>query len=146
MNTTSTGDTIEQEITINAPAERVFDAFVSPEERIKWWGRGGRFRVTNATSDFHPGGKWELCFDSNGRPTSVRGEYRTIDRPRLLIFTWLPDWYEDATETLVRVDFTEQAGSTTLRLTHSGLLTEGDRSNHSGWAALLRSLQAYVEQ
>jgi uncharacterized protein YndB with AHSA1/START domain len=27
-----------EEITIEAPAERVFDAFTNPSERVKWWG------------------------------------------------------------------------------------------------------------
>jgi uncharacterized protein YndB with AHSA1/START domain len=39
MNPTNASDTIVQEITINAPAERVFEALVDPEQRIKWWAK-----------------------------------------------------------------------------------------------------------
>jgi len=63
-----------------------------------------------------------------GRPFKVDGVYRIIERPRVLIFTWLPSWDEDATETLVRFDLDEQNGITTVRLTHSGFAKEDSRA------------------
>lgn len=146
MNPASTSDTIEQEVTINARAERVFDALVDPDQRLQWWGGKGRFRATHMESDLRPSGKWVMRFEMGGRLSSVGGEYRTIERPRVLVFTWLPDWYENATETLVRFDLAETAGVTTVRITHSGLTTEGDRANHRGWPDILAWLQTYVEQ
>jgi uncharacterized protein YndB with AHSA1/START domain len=32
-----------------------------------------------------------------GKPFTVSGVYREIERPRLLVFTWLPDWQQTAT-------------------------------------------------
>jgi uncharacterized protein YndB with AHSA1/START domain len=81
-----------------------------------------------------------------GRPFIVAGEYRRIERPRLLVFTWLPDWYENATETLVQWDLEEKDGVTRVRLTHSGLASESSRTSHRGWPQILGWLQAYVEQ
>ncbi|HEX6895272.1 MAG TPA: SRPBCC domain-containing protein [Bryobacteraceae bacterium] len=46
-----------------------------------------------------------------GKPFHVRGEYRQIERPRLLVFTWLPSWQEDAVESVVRVELEEKAAS-----------------------------------
>jgi uncharacterized protein YndB with AHSA1/START domain len=63
-----------------------------------------------------------------------------------MVFTWLPDWQEDATESLVRVDLVEQNGITTVRLTHSGLTAETSRNSHRGWPQVLALLQAYVAQ
>ena len=80
-----------------------------------------------------------------GRPFTIRGEYRQIEPPRLLIFTWLPDWQEDAFETLVRFDLTENNGITAVRLTHSGLATESSRLSHKGWPQILTWLQTYCE-
>jgi uncharacterized protein YndB with AHSA1/START domain len=147
MNQVSSTDAIVQEIEIHAPAERIFEALVDPVQRLEWWGvaREGAAKPS-MQSDLRPGGKWEMHFDSwSGQPSSVRGEYREIDPPHLLSFTWLPDWYEEATETLVRIDLRENAGVTTVRLTHSGLATEGDRSNHRGWPHLLSALQKFAE-
>ncbi len=75
MNQTSTSDTIRKEIAINAPAERVFEALVDPNQRLQWWGHGP-YRMTHAESDLRPGGKWELHVEADGRTTSARGEYR----------------------------------------------------------------------
>jgi uncharacterized protein YndB with AHSA1/START domain len=64
---------------------------------------------------------------------------------RLLVFTWLADWQENATETLVRWDLEEKDGVTTVRVTHSGLTSESLRARNSGWPLILGLLQAYVE-
>ncbi len=147
MHPTSTGETIVQEITIKAPAERIFDALTNPDERVKWWGAEGRFQTTDMESDLRPGGKWMMRgIGMNGKPFRVGGEYRNIERPRLLVFTWLPDWQEDRTESLVRVDLEEKDGITTVRLTHSGLTSESSRASHRGWPQVLTWLQAYVSR
>jgi len=71
--------------------------------------------------------------------------YRIIERPRVLAFTWLPSWDEEATETLVRFDLDEQDGVTRVRLTHSGFATEGSRARHQGWPQILGWLKSYAE-
>lgn len=139
---------IVQEITIKAPAERIFEALTNPDERLKWWwGAKGIFEITHVESDLRPGGKWMMRGAGMGeKPLTVAGEYRTIERPRLLVFTWLPDWQEDATETIVRWDLEEKDGVTTVRLTHSGFTTETSRATYRGWPQVLGGLQSYVEQ
>lgn len=146
MNPASVSDTIVQEITIKAPAVRIFEALTNPGERMKWWGAEGRFQITKMESDLRPGGKWEMSGNGmGGRPFTVRGEYRAVERPRLLLFTWLPSWQGDATESLVRFDLEEKDGRTTVRLTHSGLSSEASRNSHRGWPQILEWLQGFVE-
>jgi uncharacterized protein YndB with AHSA1/START domain len=146
MTSSGASDTIVQEVSIKAPAERVFEALTDPAQRIKWWGAEGRFRTTHMESDLRPGGKWMMSgIGVGGRPFTVTGVYRTIDRPRLLSFTWLPNWQPDATESLVRLDLVEKDGVTLVRLTHSGLVTAASRESHRGWPQILGWLQAYVE-
>lgn len=145
MNRQSTdADTIVQEITISASADRVFDAFASAEERLEWWGRTGRFRTTRAESDLRVGGQWMMWFETPRGPATVGGEYRAIERPRLLVFTWRPSWY-DGPDSLVRIDIAETDGLTRVRLTHSGLVGDAERNN-SGWPALLTALRAHLER
>lgn len=148
MNPITASNTIVQEIAIKGTAERIFAALTNPDERLKWWGGPeGRFKLTSFESDLRPGGKWIMHATNaqGGREVTIRGEYREIDRPRLLVFTWLPDWYENATESLVRWNLEECDGVTTVRLTHSGLLTDASRENHRGWPQILSWLRAYVE-
>ena len=146
MNPSSVSDTIVEEISIQAPAERIFEALTDPVQRIEWWGRQGRFQVARMESDLRPGGRWMMSGMGMGKPFQVSGEYRQIQRPRLLVFTWLPDWQGDATESVVRFDPEESGGITRVRLTHSGLATGASQTSHRGWPQILAALQAYSEQ
>src|SRR5258708_11149596 len=113
MKPADASDTIIKEITINASAERIFDALTNPDQRLKWWGAEGRYRGTHMESDLRPGGKWMTRgIGMGGKPFSVGGEYRKIEPPRVLVFTWLPDWEANASETLVRFDLDESDGVT----------------------------------
>jgi uncharacterized protein YndB with AHSA1/START domain len=148
MNTpAAAADTIVQEITIDAPANRVFDALTVPSERVRWWtAPDGRFRTTNMESDLRPGGRWAMTGTrGDGQPFSIMGEYRAVVRPALLEFTWLPSWQGDDTESLVKIELTEAGGTTHVRLTHSGLTTERSRSSHRGWPQVVGWLKDYAE-
>ena len=146
MNPTTINDTIVQEITIQAPAEEIFDALTNPERLVQWWIVPGQFQMTHLESDLRPGGKRIMRGSGYGRAVTVTGEYREIERPRLLVFTWLPDWQGDAVESVVRFDLEERDGCTVVRLTHSGLVSEKSRQSHRGWPQLLALLQAHAER
>jgi uncharacterized protein YndB with AHSA1/START domain len=139
-----TKDVIVQEISIRGSADRVFDALARPEERVAWWGRASRFRATRMESDLRPGGRWTMWFETPRGPARVDGEYRAVERPRLLEFTWNPSWFDSA-GSVVRIEIEESEGVTRVRLTHSGLAGEADRANSSGWPDLLAALLAHVE-
>lgn len=146
MNQAISTDTIMEEITIKARADRIFVALTSPEERAKWWGAEGRFRTTHMDSELRPGGKWLMSgIGVGGNPFTVQGVYKEIRRPHLLTFTWLPSWQGDSLETLVSFQLREQDGVTTVRVTHSGLTTERARTQHRGWSDILAWLRAYIE-
>jgi len=144
MTTTVATGTIVKEIRINAPAARVFAALTDPEQRKAWWGSEGRFRTEHVESDLRIGGRWQMSGAGFRGPFTVKGEYRAVEPPRLLAFTWLPSWQANATETLVRFDLSEENGVTTVRVTHTGLTPEG-REAHEGWPQILTWLRAYAE-
>ncbi|MGH9476954.1 MAG: SRPBCC family protein [Terriglobales bacterium] len=137
-------DQIVEEITIEAPVERVWAALVDPEQRRRWWG-GEKYRVVRIESDLRVGGQWAMRFEGWGKETGMRGEYRVVEPPRVLEFSWRPDWYAEASESVVRLELRAHAGATHIRLTHSGLASEADRANHRGWAEILSWLGKYVE-
>src|SRR5437899_2124385 len=84
MDRTSTSDTIVKEITIKAPAARIFEALSNPAHRVKWWGAEGRCQTTHMESDLRPGGKWMMHgVGMGGKPFRMVGEYRNIERPTL---------------------------------------------------------------
>lgn len=147
MSSTTASDALVHEIAIKGSADRIFQALTDPAQRVQWWGAQGLFQATHMESDLSLGGMWMMRGTGReGRPFTVRGEYLQIEPPRLLVFTWIRGGPEDPTESTVRFDLEESNGLTTVRLTHSGLVTESLRERNSGWPQVLTLLQAYVER
>jgi uncharacterized protein YndB with AHSA1/START domain len=133
MNPTDTNDTIIKEIVIKATAERIFEALIDPSQRVKWWGAEGKFQTTHMESDLRPGGAWLMRGTGmGGKPFTLSGEYRTIDRPRLIEFTWLHESSENALLTLVRFDLDEKDGVTTVLIAVRNQATFAARSRPPG--------------
>lgn len=80
INKTIASQTIVQEITIQAPAEQIFDALTDPERLVQWWTVPGRFQMTHLESDLRPGGRRIMRGSGFGKPVTVSGEYREIER------------------------------------------------------------------
>jgi len=143
------GDAIVQEVVIQAPATRIFEALTDPAELLKWWAAEGRFTATHVEIDLRPGGKWLMRVDGKAGPgkssTTVRGEYRTIEPPHLLSFTWIRD-EEDSPETLVLWELEEDDSATRVRVTHSGLTSESLVNRNSGWPLIQSLLKIHVER
>ena len=142
-------DVIVQQVTIKAPAARIFVALTDPRELLQWWRINDKFRLIHAECDLRSGGKWMMrvagpCAED--RPESVvHGVYLAIDPPHCLEFTWIRD-EEDHPETIVRWELEEQGDSKLVRVTHSGLISERLRQRNSGWASVVQLLQAYIEK
>jgi uncharacterized protein YndB with AHSA1/START domain len=142
-------NTIEEEIHIAAPPERVFQALIDPQQLVQWWGQKGIYRSKRWTTEVRPGGKWssEGTGERDGEhyEYEVHGEYRQVDPPRLLEFTWSPSW-AGPMNTVVRVELTPVTGGTLLRLRHSGFTTAAEVQSHRGWPQVLGWMRAFIEK
>lgn len=104
--------------TLDAPRERVFDAWTTPEMLKQWmYGPEGHSLVV-CEQDLRPGGAlrfvWRL---PDGRDMGMSGVYRDIARPERIVHTELFDQDWTGGETVVTTTFTEQqAGQTTVTL------------------------------
>src|ERR1700756_3184151 len=95
-------NTIEAEIFVAAPPERVFQALTDPSQMPRWWGQQGMYRITTFEADVRPGGKWSsVGVGADGTSFRVDGEYVEVDTPRRLVHTWIPSFSEHA-KTVVR--------------------------------------------
>jgi len=147
MSLTQTENTIVREITIDAPAENIFAALTDPNQLTQWWGEDGKYHTEHMDVDLRVGGRWRTTgTDPAGNSFSVEGEYRIVQPPHLLEFTWRHDWEgADRTETMVRYDLIPQNGSTLVRVTHSGFESAQSRDDHGrGWVQVLNWLKGYV--
>ena len=150
MNRTSLAeDVLVQEVRIMAPASRIFAALTNPTELLKWWSIPGKFQLIAAEADLRPGGGWKMHVLGGCGPeqtsSTVRGEYRIVEPPRILELTWIRD-EEGHPETLVRWELEETDGATLVRVTHSGLSSEALRRRNSGWPMILGLLRQHLER
>ena len=138
---------VEIERVINAPPERVFDAWTNPIELATWWGDEEAYHMTRCEMDLQPKGKWAAhgIFHANKSPFTISGEILTADRPFALAFTWNQSWTPGAT-TMVELTFMTDLNGTLLKVRHVGDQTSEAAENHrQGWELVLAWLKAHLE-
>lgn len=127
--------------TIPASAEDLFDAWLDPEA-LAIWMRPGTVRRTVARVNPKVGGRYEIVMEVEDRSIPHTGEYRVIDRPRQLVFTWHSP-YTDRRDTLVTVDFIPVDRQTEVVITHEMLPESEHESHRRGWTGALDKLSAH---
>lgn len=130
---------------IAAAPQRIFRALTT-EEQAEWWGQEGLYRTHDYMIDLRPGGKWSCkATGADGTVATVRGEYITIDPPRLLEYTWEPSWDNFATSR-VRIEIEPAASGSRLNIRHTGFEgREAMAAGHAeGWERVLAWLSGYV--
>ena len=131
----------------DATAERLFDAWTSPQQAAAFLGPG-KVKATEITMDPRVGGSYRIVMVmEDGSRMPAFGTYRAVERPRRLSMTWTweEDKPEDQRETLLTLEFIPQGAKTELVLTHTGFASEESRDNHEhGWTAILDQLTASV--
>ena len=134
--------TLRMKRTYDAPAAAVFDAWTSEEVLRRWFHAGHDWETTEAQVDLRVGGAVRVVMRDPHKDGVYGGggEYREIDPPTRLAFTWI--WDDDPRETLIELDFTESDGSTVVSFTHSGLFSEQMvREHEGGWGRCFDNLE-----
>jgi uncharacterized protein YndB with AHSA1/START domain len=133
------------ERTFDAPAQSVFEAWMSPEVLRRWWPAGADWETPVAEVDARVGGRLRLVMRSpDGEEFGGSGEYREINPPERLVFTWTWDGHEGHEgPQLVEVDFHDRGdGTTTVLLTNRGVRDEEElRSHREGWQVSFDNLE-----
>jgi glutathione S-transferase len=137
---------VRLERTFTATPEEVFDAWTEPTVLARWCGPGPNWDSPGCDVDLRVGGRYMLAMRDPDRDEVfvVGGEYREIDRPRRLVYTWC--WESDNAPhpgqvSLVSVDFLATHEGTTVVLEHSGLTSDDSRERHrQGWEGTLHNL------
>jgi uncharacterized protein YndB with AHSA1/START domain len=142
-------DSIEREVVIDAPVDRVWELVTEAEHLGRWFGDAG------AEIDLRPGGAIELRWTEH----AARGRIEAVEPPRLFAFRWAP--FEDpggvqptdGNSTLVEFTLSADGDVTRLRVVESGfeaLATSDEQrrrnleSNTDGWRQELAELQDYA--
>jgi uncharacterized protein YndB with AHSA1/START domain len=127
-----------------APPEAVFDAWTHPEVLRRWWAAEPTWTSPGCDVDLRVGGRYVLrMLTDAGDVLVVAGEYREIERPRRLVYTW--SWEGTGDVSLVTVEFNADGDGTTVVLEHSGLATPQERERHAaGWRGTFDNLDRRV--
>ena len=139
---TAVPDTIEREMVLSHPVERVWRAITDPAELANWFGDTARL-------DLRPGGDGLFTWEGDASAAVVE----VVEPPRRFAFWWTPGVGDTVTpENRTLVDFTLDAveGGTRLRLVESGFaaLADGGRQrsdNVEGWTIELGDLAAHLD-
>lgn len=125
-----------------AEIDRVFAAWSSADALARWFVCDPEWTAT-ATSEFRVGGRYRIEMRSGGRVVGgASGEYRAIERPRRIVFTWTSEGGMLVADSLVTVELTAIGSKTELLLTHDlAPETPAGRAHTAGWEACLGSLE-----
>ena len=128
---------------ISAPRERVFAAWLDPEQLARFMRPGD---VTSATAvvDARVGGSFHIVMNHGRGDAEHWGEYLAIDPPALLSFTWTSG-STDLRPTVVTVEFLEHPRGTEVVLTHRGLPRRTFDAHKNGWGAIVQTLATRLE-
>lgn len=143
---------------LDAPLDRVWQAWTDPEELQKWWGPRG---VTNPTCEWEamPGGKINVVMlageelgELKGQEWPMTGEFKEVAPRQKLVFTSsaIMDG-QPILENLCTVTFEEQGNQTKMTLSVAVTKTtpeaEGPLSGMEiGWNQSLDKLTEQVEE
>ena len=140
MSTITVNPVLQVRRVFEATPEELFDAWFDREQWQAWIGPEG-CQCEVPLLEPKVGGRYRILMRlKDGREIPVEGEFKTVDRPRTLAFTW--GWALSEGSTLVRLAFKPTQDGTELTLTHEGLPTAEVRDKHSGgWNVSLDNLE-----
>ncbi|MBK3557887.1 SRPBCC domain-containing protein [Streptomyces sp. MBT56] len=129
---------------LDAPQQRVFAAWTSPEDFAAWYGGEADVPLDRVAMDVRPGGSWRLVIVMPGVEMPFHGVYREVSEPDGLVFT-LKDGsaLEDAEGEMVTVTFSDLGGGRTeLAFQQRGgnLTPEQYAAAEDGWEAFFDAL------
>ncbi len=141
---------------LNAPPERAFQAWTTPEHIRQWMCPEPGMTVPLATMDLRVGGKYRIQMKvPDGEFFTAVGVFKEVKPPERLVYTW--DYEKDGSgaefgevegkPSLITVEFLKRGKGTEFVLTHTRFATVESRNNHSeGWGKIVESLAKFVEK
>jgi uncharacterized protein YndB with AHSA1/START domain len=126
---------------INAPIEKVFDAWLNPELLSKFMMGMPDMPETDVELDAREGGSFTFIMHYRGEKLPHTGKYLEISRPDKLVFTWISH-HSVVDNSTVTLNFTRIDDSrTNITLSHVKFIDEEMRSAHEGgWGCILDKL------
>jgi uncharacterized protein YndB with AHSA1/START domain len=124
-----------------APPDAVYDEWLDPET-LREWICPRPARPVRIDIEPRPGGRLRIEAEEHQSTFEITGEYLTLDRPRLLAFTWsCSAWPNPDLITVVTVTLGPHGDARTqMSIRHSRLPQEQRPSHQAGWTLIADQL------
>jgi uncharacterized protein YndB with AHSA1/START domain len=134
-------DAITIAIAINAPIEKVWDAWTDAAVVCNWFGSDPRGAVLAAKLNVYPGGSYEISFrDEDHTEHTCSGMYVDVQEHSKLTFTWT--WKsEPAVTSFVTVALRAKDNGTLMQFEHRDIGTASAHNYLNGWKATFSKLE-----
>lgn len=125
---------------VNAPIEKVWDAWTKPDHITKWNNANDDWHTTKATNDLRVGGKFSsrmeakdvsMGFDFGGTYTELKNHKGIA--------------YEMEDQRMVNIDFTPESGGVRIVEVFDADSENPADMQRAGWQAILNNFKRYVE-
>ena len=139
------GQTVVVRKRLPATCEEVFDAWLDAEGMRRWM-CPGPVTSCEVVMETRVGGRFRIVMTGPGMEVVNTGEFRMLDRPSKLVFTWVSSrWNEQ--ETLVTVELQPHKEDCELVLTHERFPLEHSSGQLiEGWSEILEKLGGELVQ
>jgi uncharacterized protein YndB with AHSA1/START domain len=129
-----------------AAPEVVFDQWLDPES-LEEWMCPRPVEVLAVEVEPRVGGSVRFDVDDSGTRVLIVGRFLTIDRPKLLRFTWSnSDWPDPTAVSVVNVAFEPVADDQTLMSIEHSLLPPYEFENfRDGWTLTFDQLATFLQ-
>lgn len=124
--------------TINAPAARIFEAWLDPVLMAKFMVPRPDMHVREVRADPRVGGRFRVVMVGD-KDYPHEGTYQEITRHTRLVFTWEAPW--SAPDSTVTITLTPEGQATKVDLTQVRFMSTESRDSHAqGWTGMLANL------
>jgi uncharacterized protein YndB with AHSA1/START domain len=137
--------TVNIEKIINAPIEKVFDAWLNPKMMSTFMMGMPGMPESDVETDAREGGSFTIIMHYRGEKLPHTGKYLEISRPDKLVFTWVSH-HSVVDNSTVTLDFIKtDDNKTNITLSHVKFIDEEARSAHEGgWGHILDKLNEII--
>ena len=130
--------------TINAPIEKVFDAWLDPLMLTQFILPAPGMAQPQVENDAREGGHFSIIMQVGDERIPHTGTYLAVERPHRLAFSWESPYSTD--DSIVTLLFEAiDANTTRVDLSHIKFINEEARANHEGgWNNILDQLEQLI--
>lgn len=136
--------TVNVEKTIDAPIEKVFDAWLNPKTLAQFMTPMPGMPESDVVNEAREGGSFSITMHAGSDELPHTGKYLEIKRPDKLVFTWMSHCSVD--NSIVTLNFKKiDNKKTNISLSHVKFIDEKTRSDHEGgWTGILSKLNDVI--